>query len=151
MLPTELMKRIYFDICCYNRPFDDQGRIEVRLEADAKLHIQELVKDRKLELIWSFVLDYENSFNPFADRRERIQAWRHLAVLYCGYSATMAEKTKSLMQLGLKQADASHIACAVLCGAEYFITTDKRVLNKSVPEIQVVNPMTFIERRLHAN
>lgn len=145
------MIRIYFDNCCYNRPFDDQGQVKVRLEADAKLHIQELVKDRRLELIWSFILDYENGFNPFADRRERIQAWRHLAVHYCGFSTSMAEKAESLMKLGLKQADASHIACAILSHADYFITTDRRVLNKDIPGIRVVNPMTFIERELHAN
>ena len=59
---TRVMKRIYFDNCSYNRPFDDQSRDIVRLEADAKLYIQELVKDRKLELVWSFVLDYEKTF-----------------------------------------------------------------------------------------
>ena len=145
------MTRIYFDNCCYNRPFDDQSQIKVWLETDAKLYIQKLVKDRTLELAWSFVLDYENSFNPYAERRERIQAWRHLAVHHCGYSVSMAEKTRSLMQLGLKQADASHIACAILSQVDYFITTDKRVLNKYVAEIQVVNPITFIERYPHAN
>ncbi len=31
------MKRIYFDLCCYNRPFDNQSEIKIRLEADAKL------------------------------------------------------------------------------------------------------------------
>ncbi|MCL2006043.1 MAG: hypothetical protein FWG73_07735 [Planctomycetaceae bacterium] len=145
------MKRIYFDNCSYNRPFDDQSQIVIRLESDAKLHIQELVKNRKLELAWSFVLDYENSFNPFADKRERIQAWRSLATHYCSFSIQMMEKAKSLMQLGLRQADASHIACAVLSQAGYFITTDKKILNKSIPEIQVVNPLTFIERRFYAN
>ena len=151
MRQTKNMTRIYFDICCYNRPFDDQNQIRVRLEADAKLHIQKLAKDRKLELVWSFVLDYENSFNPFADRRERIQAWKDLAVHHCVFSTQVAEKATSLMQLGLKQADASHMACAILSQADYFITTDKRVLNKNVSEIQVVNPMTFIERCPYAN
>jgi len=145
------MTRIYFDNCCYNRPFDDQSNILIRLESDAKLHIQELVKDYRLELVWSFVLDYENSANPFADKRERILAWRDLAVHHCAFSAQIAEKAQSLMQLGLKQADASHVACAILSQADYFITTDKRILNKTITEIQVVNPMTFIERHLHAN
>jgi len=145
------MTRIYFDNCCYNRPFDDQSQIRIWLETDAKLYVQKLVKDQKLELVWSFVLDYENGFNPFADRREQIQAWRHLAVHYCGFSVQVAEKTKSLMQLGLKQVDASHIACAILSQADYFITTDKGVLNKNVSEIQVVNPITFIERYSYAN
>jgi predicted nucleic acid-binding protein len=121
------------------------------LEADAKLHIQELIKDRKLELIWSFVLDYESSFNPFADRRERIQAWRYAAVHYCGFSVQIVEKAQSLMQLGLRQADASHITCAIASKADYFITTDKRVLNKNITDIQIINPMTFIERGFYAN
>ena len=145
------MKRIYFDNCSFNRPFDDQCQIVVRLEADAKLHIQTLVKDQKLELVWSFVLDYENSFNPFADKRDRIQAWRNLATHYCDFSTQILTKAASLMQLGLKQADASHIACAILSHVDYFITTDKRILNKNITEICVVNPMTFVERGLHAN
>ncbi|MCL2120063.1 MAG: hypothetical protein FWH27_16725 [Planctomycetaceae bacterium] len=146
-----VMKRIYFDNCSYNRPFDDQSQVIVRLEADAKLHIQELVKNRTLELVWSFVLDYENSFNPFADKREQIRAWRSLATHYCGFSTQVVGKATSLMQLGLKQADASHIACVALSHADYFITTDKRILNKNITEIRVVNPMTFIERGLHAD
>jgi len=145
------MTRIYFDNCCYNRPFDDQSNILIRLESDAKLHIQEMVKDYRLELVWSFVLDYENSANPFADKRERIQAWRSLAVQHCAFSTQVAEKAQSLMQIGVKQADASHVACAILSQADYFITTDKRILNKTITEIQVVNPMTFMERQLHAN
>lgn len=143
--------RIYFDNCCYNRPFDDQSNILIRLESDAKLHIQELVKDQKLELVWSFILEYENSANPFADKRERITAWRDMAVHYCGYSSQMAEKTKSLMEFGLKQVDASHVACAILSQADYFITTDKKILNKIISGIHVVNPMTFIERWTDAN
>ena len=145
------MIRIYLDNCCFNRPFDDQSQIRVRLETDAKLYIQELEKNRKLELVWSLVLDYETNFNPFADRKEQIQAWRYLAVHHCGFSIQLAEKANMLMQLGLKQVDASHIACAVLSQADYFITTDKRILNKNVTEIQVVNPMAFIERGLYAN
>jgi hypothetical protein len=29
--------RIYFDVCCLNRPFDDQRRERVRLETEALL------------------------------------------------------------------------------------------------------------------
>ncbi len=49
-----------------------------------------------------------------------------------GFSEEMANKAGLLMRLGLKQADASHIACAMMCQADYFITTDKRILNKNI-------------------
>ena len=45
------MLRIYLDMCCYNRPYDDQAQIKTAMEAQAKLYIQDLSKEKKLELI----------------------------------------------------------------------------------------------------
>ena len=36
--------KLYLDNCCFNRPFDDQGFIKIRLETEAKLFIQEKIK-----------------------------------------------------------------------------------------------------------
>lgn len=33
------MTRIYLDVCCLNRPFDDQGQERVRLESAAVVEI----------------------------------------------------------------------------------------------------------------
>ena len=51
------------------------------------------------------------------------------------------------MKLGLKQADASHVACAGEAGCEFFPTTDRRIHNKSIPDIQLVNPIDFVRRQ----
>lgn len=32
--------KIYLENCCFNRPFDDQNQLKIKLEAEAKLHIQ---------------------------------------------------------------------------------------------------------------
>ena len=32
--------RVYLDNCCYNRPFDDQAQLTVRLETVTKLAVQ---------------------------------------------------------------------------------------------------------------
>ncbi|MCL1929353.1 MAG: hypothetical protein FWG07_11265 [Treponema sp.] len=61
--------RVYLDNCAYNCPFDDQRDIVIHIETEAKLVIQQMIKDNKLELIWSDVLDYENNDNPFEERR----------------------------------------------------------------------------------
>lgn len=57
--------RIYFDNCCFNRPFDDQSQIRIRLESEAKLKIQADIVEEKFELVWSYILDAENKANPF--------------------------------------------------------------------------------------
>ncbi len=42
--------RVYLDNCSYNRPYDDQTQIRIHLETEAKLHIQEMIKDNRLKL-----------------------------------------------------------------------------------------------------
>ena len=43
--------KIYLDNCCFNRPFDDQGQIRVRLESEAKLEVQGRIMRGELDLV----------------------------------------------------------------------------------------------------
>lgn len=47
--------RVYLDNCCFNRPFDNQDNILIRLETEAKLTVQEKIKSGIFELAWSYV------------------------------------------------------------------------------------------------
>ena len=51
--------RVYLDNCCYNRPYDDQSYMRIHLETQAKLYIQEMIKEKKIELVNSYMLEYE--------------------------------------------------------------------------------------------
>jgi hypothetical protein len=55
--------KIYLDSCYYNRPFDDQENIFNRFETEAKRMVQQMIKEKHLEMVWSDVLDYENNDN----------------------------------------------------------------------------------------
>ena len=48
MVNLNLKMRIYLDNCCFNRPFDNQTDIKIRLETEAKLYIQQLIIEKKL-------------------------------------------------------------------------------------------------------
>ena len=138
--------KIYLDNCSFNRPFDNQNSLVVRLETEAKLHVQELIRQGKLELVWSFVLDYENGANPFEEVRNRITEWKKLASVDCELSEEVTDKAGELMNLGLRQMDAAHVACAIYLGTDYFLTTDKKILNKPITEINIMNPLDFVRR-----
>lgn len=71
--------RLYLDNCCFNRPFDDQSTLTIRLETEAKLHIQNAIRAGQYALGWSYILDYENAANPLEGRRIEIQRWEALA------------------------------------------------------------------------
>jgi hypothetical protein len=51
-----LSMRIYLDNCCFNRPYDDQSQIRIRIESEAKLFIQAKILAGEIELAWSYIL-----------------------------------------------------------------------------------------------
>ena len=51
--------KTYLDNCCYNRPYDNQSQLKISLETQAKLRIQENIRNGDFELISSFVLMYD--------------------------------------------------------------------------------------------
>ena len=138
--------RVYLDNCCFNRPYDDQNNLLIYLETEAKLFIQNLIHIGELELVWSFVMDYENNSNPFEERKQSIAIWKSFAVLDCELCDTIADDAQKLMKLGLRQKDAAHIACALYACSDFFITTDKKILNKPVSSICLMNPVDFVRR-----
>ncbi len=138
--------RVYLDNCCFNRPFDDPGTVIVRLEAEAKTHIQQRIRSGEIELAWSFVLDYENEANPYENRKDATAKWKHLAVIDIGAEAEVFLRALPLAKRGLRDKDALHIACAVQAKCRYFLTTDKRILKKKAEGITVLNPLEYVQR-----
>ncbi|MCL2426656.1 MAG: hypothetical protein FWD05_10015 [Oscillospiraceae bacterium] len=143
--------KVYLDNCCFNRPFDDQSSLIVQLETEAKLNVQDRIKQGEFNLCWSFVLDYENGANPFEEVRNRVHEWRGIATDDCDLNDEIIKKAEELMTLGLRQMDASHVACAIYLKAGYFLTTDKKILNKQVSGIVIMNPIDFIRSELYEN
>ncbi len=47
---------------------------------------------------------------------------------------------------GINAKDALHISCAIYSNCEYFITTDKKLLNKNnnIEGIKILNPIEFV-------
>jgi len=121
---------IYLDNCVFNRPFDNQSSIRIKLETEAKLYIQSKIIEGILKLIWSYILDYENEQNPFEERKKTIQEWKRYAIIDITENDNILERARNLTKIGLKSKDALHIACAIEGGAEYFITTDDKILRK---------------------
>ncbi|MCB1089688.1 MAG: PIN domain-containing protein [Verrucomicrobiae bacterium] len=137
--------RLYLDNCCFNRPFDDQSQMRVRLETEAKLAIQNEVRDGLVELAWSYLLDFENSANPSEERRESIARWRRLAATDTAESEVILDLARAIHQVGLKELDALHIAAAISLGCDIFLTTDDGILKrrKKISGIRILNPIDY--------
>jgi predicted nucleic acid-binding protein len=139
------LMRIYLDVCAFNRPFDDQKHIRVRLEAEAKLYVQGKVKAGEVELVWSYILDLENDQNPFKEKRLAIEEWRKYSITYIDESDEIIDKANELVRIGVKPKDALHVASAIAGEAGYFMATDDKLLKKMAPESQIsaINPVAL--------
>lgn len=141
------MLKVYLDNCVFNRPFDDQSQIRIRLETEAKYHIQTQIRQEQIVLVWSYILELENTYNPIAERRRAIDQWQALAQVDVNETATVLANAHAVQTLGLKSKDALHVACAIEAEADYFITTDDGIIKKLeyFSQVKVVDPIAFID------
>lgn len=60
---------------------------------------------------------------------------------------TLLAKAKQLLGFGIKTKDALHLAAAIEANADYFLTTDDRLLNKAayITDIKLINPTAFVK------
>lgn len=140
------MTKIYLDLCCFNRPYDSQSQTRIRLETIAKMRIQELVRNKQLSLVWSYMLDLENNDNPDSDRRTEIFSWHELSEMYIQGDDTILAKADILQGIGLKKMDSLHVVAAIEATCTYFITTDDNILKraKNISDIEIINPVDLI-------
>jgi predicted nucleic acid-binding protein len=136
--------RLYLDSCTFNRPFDDQNQLKIKLETEAKLFIQQSILNNKHELVWSYILEYENKQNKFDDRRNAIYDWRNIAKIFCTENDEIIEYAEKLKLKNIRTKDALHIACSVYTHSDYLITTDKQLFNLKLDDIRIINPLTFL-------
>lgn len=142
--------KLYLDNCCYNRPFDDQKSIRVKLETEAKLFIQDKVKQGEYKIVWSYILEYENSANPFVERKEAVNFWKDIAIENVPENKEILNIANEIAELGVKSKDTLHLACAINSKCMYFLTTDDILLKKTknIEKIKVVNPLEFISQEI---
>ena len=138
---------VYLDNCTYNRPFDDQSQIIISLEAEAKKYIQRLITEKLIILIYSYMNRLENDDNPYATRKNAINAFFRNAASYIdsSHAVTIEQTALDIMQSGIRPRDALHIACALHGDCKYFITTDKQLLKYKSTKIVVCNPIQFLD------
>lgn len=150
---------IYLDMNIYNRMFDDQNQISIKLDTIATDVIYELICNGTCKLIWSYILEFENQNNPFRDRMEKVRIISQMqneTILVSQDIISTAEIIQKLSKT--KSKDALHLSCAIHSGCKFFITCDNGLLrtinhNKTALEhildgMQLISPLDFIRKEM---
>lgn len=142
--------RIYLDVCCLNRPFDDQTQDRIHLESEAVILILKRVRSGNWEWISSEAVDFEVRQTPDAERRRRVESLIRYADRSVIIEATVDKRASELNEMSFGAYDALHLACAEHCNADVFLTTDDKLLrlareSSSRLKIKVHNPLIWLK------
>ncbi len=140
---------IYLDVCCLNRPFDDQTQERVHLEAEAVLLILERCQIGDWHLLGSEALDDELSQTPDGARKRQMTLWTALAITKVNVTDKIESRALELAARGFKAYDALHVACAEAGNADILLTTDDRMLrlaarHSAMLQVRVENPFRWL-------
>ncbi len=141
--------RVYLDVCCLNRPFDDQTQDRIHLEAEAILTILKYIEKKQWSMINSDAILYEVNKIPDPERKTKVQFTLSNADDYVQINEQILRRAKQIQQLDVKSFDALHIACAEAAQADIFLTTDDKLLKKihqfvDKIKVKVNNPLNWI-------
>lgn len=135
------------DVCCLNRPFDEQSQDRIRIESEAVLAIL----NRCLydwELVGSEAINYEISKIPDDERRTGVKVLAAISGHRVTVNESILKRASELENIGLKALDALHLACAEK-SSEVMLTTDDEIVKKvmvddSLIKVRVENPVRWL-------
>jgi len=148
--------KIYFDVSCLNRPFDDQDQVRIRLESEAVAVIFEEIDNGRWKQVSSQMVDIEIEAIQNEERLRRVVALladRHDTV---ELTEEVFRRAGTLERLGFKAADAVHVAAAEAGTAHVLLTCDDRMLRrarriKRQLKVRVENPVDWLREQTDAN
>lgn len=149
-----MMNRLYLDLCCLNRPFDDQSQNRIRLESEAVVLILSNIEGREWQDINSDAILQEISQSPDADHRNHLTTIIEDFAPYIGADEVVADRAQELIGLGFHAMDALHLASAEAAQATAFLTTDDRLLRRARQfaaelTVRVENPLAWLREEIN--
>lgn len=141
--------KIYMDVCCFNRPFDDLSQSRFRLEAEAIITIINHCQSGEWILITSTALDSEVARTPNSMKRQQVIDSLRIAKTKILVSERVIKRVCYLTKSGFKPYDALHLACAEIAQVDRFLTTDDRLIKKAIIyqdilKMTVDNPVSWL-------
>ncbi len=143
----------------FNRIFDDQSQLRIRFESMAIDILFEVVEKGNYELVWSFILSYENSRNPYVHRRLHIESISRLCNHIIEPDTRIRELARKICDFStVRDKDALHLAAAIFADCNYFITCDDQLIRaiekseddmvKLLDGMRLYNPIDFLRKEM---
>jgi predicted nucleic acid-binding protein len=141
--------RVYLDVCCLNRPFDDQSQTRIRLESEAVILILDMCARGEHGWVSSEAIEEETLRDPDEERRSRVWALLARTSERLVLDEACLERARALVALGFGAMDAVHLAAAEAARCDILLTTDDDLVRKAGGldqplRVRVENPVRWV-------
>lgn len=144
--------KIYMDVCCLNRPFDDSIEERVKMEAAAVLSILQYCRRGKWELAASDIIDKELSKSRNLEKLTKVRALYSVAKCRLTVNNEVGKRALDLQTGGIKAFDSLHLALAEIYHQDVLLTTDDAFLTaarRRGTATMVANPVSWLMEVKH--
>jgi predicted nucleic acid-binding protein len=146
--------RLYLDLCCLKRPFDDQSQTRVASETAAVVRLLTTAERGEHVVLLSAAHLIENSRDPDDERRAAVQIWFDRLPPPGASTKELDARFSIHRAAGFGQVDALHLAWAEVLGADRFVTTDDRLIRRAARlahtiSVRVINPVPLVQEIDH--
>ena len=139
--------KIYMDVCCLCRPFDDQVLGRIRLEVAAVQEVLRRCTTHEYTLVTSEAITEEVSRIPDIRKRLRVEKIVSLAKEEILLDGKIISRMHEIIAMGGDAMDSLHISCAERAGAVLLTTDDGLItffkLHRNI-QVPVENPVTWL-------
>lgn len=138
--------KVYLDVCCLGRLFEESDQARMRREADA---VQEIL-DSDAAIVGSEIVRLEVSRDGDDERRNGVEMLiEEINGSFVRVNAHIVIRGTELAALGFGEFDALHIACAESAGATFLLTTDDKLLRRGKRladklNVKIENPVRWV-------
>ena len=137
------------DVCCYNRPMDDQTQDRIRFETEAILQILKHCEEKEWELTGSGVVVYELDKHPDVIKQQEAYRLYSYAKVVCDIDdyPGVRSRAKQFTAHGVGSIDSLHLAMAEYAEADVLLTTDDGFINaakRTNSKLKVINPILWL-------
>lgn len=135
------------DVCCLNRPFDNQSQDRVYHEAEAVLTILSHCYSGEWTLVSSDIIEYELSRLANSAKLQKIRSIYSVATEKIPVTSNVKTLSRSFQRDSLKLMDSLHLALCEAHGINFLLTTDDKLIKaaaKLVINTRVINPVAWL-------
>ena len=141
--------KLYFDNCCYNRPYDDQTQEKIHFEGEAILAIINKCNQNNDEIIGSSVVDLEIDQITDIEKKEKVKSFYDNTITWkIDYTENIFKRVQELSrQTNIRTLDRFHLSFAEYSDADVLLTTDtkfEKACSKMNLKIKVINPLKYL-------